>query len=197
MTGDDKLSGGVAHEVKTAGVGSAVFDEDESELGHIVMLDYDSIRFELVLKDAYAIPGPAVVLSSSPGSWHIWGLRVRSWDEALKQMQQSRASDGFVDEMSDRGRAVLRTQPKLTADNSTRTPPPLPFRVVGDVETEISRPHTIRLRELAAAAQREHVEADLATMLDDETATIGRTLRSETWSYDDSEDEGGERDVRV
>lgn len=181
-------------EVKTAGVGSGVFDEDESELGHVVMLDYDDVDVDIVLEDADALPGPAVVLSSSPGSWHVWGLRVRSWTAALDAMRESRASSAFVDEMSQRERAVLRTQPKLTDDHTVRTPPPLPIRVVGELETEISRPHTIRLRELATKCGRPHVEADLATMLEGES-TIGRTLRSEAWSYDDSGDDGGETDV--
>lgn len=180
---DADQSDGEITQVKTSGVGSAVRDEHDSELGHVVMLDYDGVDYELALAEAQEIDGPAVVVRSSPGSWHVWGLRVRSWDAVENRMLRSAASSEFVSEMLERERCVLRTHPKLTRDNMEASPSPVPVTLLEDEsDAEISKPHAIRLWQLAQLADSDEVASELAALLDSDRA-IGKTLSSETWFY--------------
>lgn len=168
-------------EVRTLGVASPVFDEDRVEVGHVVMAEYDETARAHVEQDARRLDGAVVVCRSSPRSWHLWGLRPRSWGEAIGRTDDLDATQHYVEEMDRRGRATLRTHPKVDPDGATVATAPVPV-VVEDGEGPVSRPHVERLRQMARHADATDAARDLAALLDGET--VGETLRSEAFAYE-------------
>lgn len=137
--------------LETTGIESEVVDDDLEHVGHVLMLEYDDVDPAPVREDARDIDGPTVVVNSSPRSYHLYGLAVRSWDDVVVALEESNASREYVREMTRRGTATLRTGPKRTPSGSIATRAPYPLEVdVGTTEpVEISRPHAARLRQLA------------------------------------------------
>lgn len=180
-----------SREVKTAGIASVVFDEDRDVLGHVLMADYDDADPYDVKAAAGRVDGPAVVVRSSTSSYHVYGLQIRpSWGDLIDELRSTGASQGFVEEMLDRERAVLRTQAKLdTETGDVATEAPVPILVLaerGEGEAPVSKPHAVRLRQLAEAAGREQVASDLDRLAE---RGEGETLTREMWAY---RDVGGE-----
>lgn len=167
------------NEIKTAGIASTVI-EDDVELGHVLMLDLDDVDEEVAIETAESIAGPAVVLESSRGSYHVYGLRIRSWDRVVSELEESAASGHYVREMIDRERCVLRTQPKLSEDNDVVTPEPKIVDVIDADEDDlaISYPHLAVLRQLPEADWFDGL-LDLSRS----DSARGDGLPSEMWSY--------------
>lgn len=151
--------------LETTGVESEAVDEALEPIGHVLMLDYDDALPETVLEDARAIDGPAVVVASSVGSYHVYGLALRSLEEAIEEAQSTEASSEYLEEMDRRGMFTLRTGPK-EADGEIETPAPVPIRVTMTLEhpTDVSRPHTAQLRSMAERAGIDDVARRLAAI---------------------------------
>lgn len=151
--------------LETTGIESEAVDEDLEPVGHVLMLDYDEEPLETVVSDLEHIDGPAVVAASSPDSWHVYGLALRSWDDVVVELEQSRASREYVREMTRRGVATLRTGPKETPDGEIVTPAPIPIAVTSsDGPIAVSRPHAAQLRRLAEQRATDAVVRQLATI---------------------------------
>lgn len=150
--------------LETTGIESAAVDEALEPVGHVLMLDYDDAHTSTVREDLETLRGPAVVVQSSPRSYHIYGLEIRPWDHVVVDLEQSRASREFVREMTRRGTATLRTGPKRRTDGEIEARAPVPIGVTltrPGYPIEVSRPHTARLRELADDAGLEPVARQL------------------------------------
>lgn len=173
-----------AREVKTAGIASAVFGEDRAVLGHVLMADYDDVDESAAVDHATRVDGPAVVVRSSPGSHHVYGLGVRPWGDLIDELRGTGASQGFVEEMLDRERAVLRIAAKLDVEtDEVVTDAPVPFLVLDDEgDAPVSRPHAIRLSQLAEDAG-EHRAARQLDRLATGPRAFGETLTREMWAY--------------
>jgi len=145
--------------VWTAGTQSTVVDGDGSEIGHVVLLDCD----EADLLDCYALSerldGISVVLESSPGSLHIWWLRVGDWEETALDMLELTVEDpDHAASSHRRGYGVLRIAAKVRDDGSRyKTEPELLAVDISESERAQSRPHAEALLSLAEdqGAQRE------------------------------------------
>lgn len=170
-------------EVRTAGVGSPVFDGDRELLGHVVMLDCDETTREEAVSEAERLDGPAVVVRSSERSHHVYGLAVGTWGNARATMRSSpRCSREFIDEMIERSRCTLRTHAKYSYDGDVVVDEPVPVAVVDGDASSTSRPHAIRLRDLA----RERGEPEVAEQLVASVAgtLVGETYSAARWSYE-------------
>lgn len=62
----------------TQAVESGVYDEDDDLIGHVGLLDLDGVGREQALGVADRLPGVSAVLASSPDSYHVWSLSLRS-----------------------------------------------------------------------------------------------------------------------
>lgn len=142
------------HRVLSAGVCSRVFDSDQEEIGHVLMVEYDNTTRWQPRQDARDLPGLSVVLRSSPGSYHLWDLGVRSWDRQIELAEGTECCRTHLSEMIEQGRSVLRTQPKLYADDrSVYKSAPVPVYVYDSMDdSPISAPHATRLAQLAERA---------------------------------------------
>lgn len=172
--------------VKTAGIGSEVLT-GETCMGHVVMADFDATPAWTVIEAAQELDGPAVIAQSSggePASWHVYGLQVREWPDVEDALEQLGPSEEYVAEMRDRARCVLRTQPKILEGGEMMTPSPVPVDVVLDEDSTapISRPHIVRLRQLAEEAGRCGMLVALEDLEHDPRAT-GETLSQDMWAY--------------
>lgn len=175
-------------EFVSAGVASAVHDGDRELVGHVLLLDYDDVPASVVADDAARLDGPVVVVRSSVGSWHVWALSLRSWQEAVDDARETSACQHFVDSMVDKGRFVLRTQPKFSVDGEIRRSAPAPDSVIGDVSAPVSQPHAIRLRQMADDAGLDDV-ADELRQIGTSDHAVGRTFPTHDFHY--SETQGG------
>lgn len=165
--------------VQTAGVGSRVFGADRSLLGHVVLLDLDDVDAADALTVADAVDGPVVVSRSSTSSWHVVGLAVRPWGDALDLLREHSAPE-HVDAAEQRGQATLRTHSKRDVETGEiATPPPVPVVVVDGDADQVSRPHLVRLQQAAAA-----LDAPALDSLDALDAETGATLSTARYSYE-------------
>ncbi len=141
--------------LETTGIESETVDAHQTTLGHVVMLDYDDAPLSVALEDAEALRGPTVVVSSSTDSWHVYGLEIRSWDDVVVALEDSRASREYVREMTRRGTATLRITEKVDPHGETITGKPVPVAVGVTRPADpipVSRPHVSQLRSMAEAA---------------------------------------------
>ena len=154
--------------VETSGIESGVYADDDL-VGHVLLLDYDETSRDRVLSDAEEIDGPSVVLSSSPGSWHVYGLAVRSWESTLRAARSSSASEAYIEEMDRRGESTLRIGAK--GDE------PAPSVEAVDVPSEgsgtVSRPHCSILRELCDVDELELLLRALEAGIVDDIEPVG------------------------
>ena len=167
--------------VETTGIESEVVDGDLEPLGHVLMLDYDDADLETIRRDLERIDGPTVLVASSPGSWHVYALALRSWDDVVLELEESNASREYVREMTRRGVATLRIGPKRAADGEIEAGAPVPLAVAGGPRgpTPVSRPHTAQLRQLAEKRSTDGVVEDLEaieTGAIDDVVPVGEQL---------------------
>lgn len=164
-----------AHRISTAGLASQVYADDRSVLGHVVMLDLDDVDPAVALEQAERLDDVAVVLRSSAGCYHVVGLGVRPFDEAVATAEASASCPEYVAEMREQGRFVARTMPKFrqsTGETYKDEPEPV---AVASGDGPVSRPHAIRFAQLAEDVGRDDVAAALEQAVD-EVAQAGRTL---------------------
>lgn len=163
------------HRLATAGLASYVYSGEEETLGHVVVLDLDDVDPATAFEEAARLDDPAVVLRTSPSCYHVVGLRVRPWEDALDVARASRSCGDYVDEMDVRGRFIARTFEKVRqASGDLYKPTPEPVLVV-DGDGPVSRPHATRLRQLAEEVGREDVAEALGTLVE-RNGTVGRLL---------------------
>lgn len=177
------------HLLRTDGVYSKVFDDDECLLGHVTMLDYDEVDEQTVVEDAERLPGCFVMVESSEGRYHLYDLRVQSWESVVETMQESRASESYVEEMVDQERAVLRTGDKIrqTGYQYREGPTPLSVHASADaLDANISGPHLSRLINMCPSTQQKDIERTLRS-LSGMVDSVGHSL-SETY-YESLSDE--------
>lgn len=164
------------HRIVTAGLASFVHDSDRETIGHVLMLDLDDVEDPAIaIEQAEDLDDLSIVLRSSPRSYHVVGLGVRSWDVATSQAVRSRADLDYVVEMMDKGRFIARSQPKIrreTGEIYKRSPEPV---FVSPGEGPISRPHTRRIEQIANNVGREDV-ADRLVDAARGVEQIGETL---------------------
>ena len=137
-----------ADRVRCNGIESAVLDEDREEIGHVLMLDYDDVGRQTVMREAEDLDGLSVVVESSTGSYHVYGLSVRSWESAVETARESSASESYVDEMDRRGEFTLRVSGK--GDEPAPTVVGISGRGSEDSDlTAVSDPHLSVLQDMA------------------------------------------------
>ena len=144
--------------LETTGIESETVDDDLEPVGHVLMLDYDDVPLETAQADLETIRGPSVLVQSSPGSWHVYGLALRPFDDVVEQARETNASREYISEMDRRGAFTLRVSSKTTPAGEIETPAPVPLAVTltpTDEPIDVSRPHTVRLRQLADEADVE------------------------------------------
>jgi hypothetical protein len=99
--------------VFTAGVSSVVLDGDDVE-GHVLLLDCDDVDELTAIQAASSMDGVSAVFESSPGSFHIWHLSVRSFEQAILDGLSWRIADAqHVAQSRRRGYYVLRATAKV------------------------------------------------------------------------------------
>lgn len=163
------------HKLITSGLASWVFDEDREEIGHVLCLDLDDVAPGAALFQARILDDPAVVLRSSPGCYHVVGLGVRAFEDALAEARDSVSCQEYVDEMDRQGRFVIRTQPKFRqASGAIYKDEPEPVAVTGGAGP-VARPHAIRIRQLAEDVGRGSV-ADAIEEIVETNGTVGWSL---------------------
>jgi len=145
--------------VYTAGVSSAVLGGEEA-VGHVLLLDLDGSDELTARQVASSMDGISAVFRSSADSFHVWGLSVRPFKEAILDGLSWRVADAdHVASSRRRGRYVLRATAKV---RETEEGPvtlykeaPQLLAVYGDLEAHDadprpqSLPHLRRLEEVA------------------------------------------------
>lgn len=163
------------HRLVTAGLASYVFDEDREVLGHVGMYDLDGVDPVEAVTEAFDLRETAVLLRSSPGNFHLVGLDVAPWDERLETGACVSCAADYLEGMSNRGRFVMRTHPKIrVGSGETYKPTPEPVAVVRGSEP-VSGPHATRFRQLAEEVGRGEVADAIETIADD-LGRVGSTL---------------------
>lgn len=171
--------------VRTAAVGSVVFDEDREVAGHVALVDLDGASESDAIGVATEVDGPAAVVRSSADSWHVWGLSVRSWSDALDAIREHSEPE-HVDAAERRGEAHARTVPKFDDDSDEIVASaPEPVAVVdGLTDAPVSAPHLTVLQQLADQAD----VSDRVRWLFDRPAqrgdAVGSTLSTARYSYE-------------
>lgn len=79
---------------------------------YIVLADFDRTRVKNVYSKAKNLEGINVILESSKGSWHLWNLSLRSFDECLKKTMKGATDSKHCQSFVNKGRMVLRTSSK-------------------------------------------------------------------------------------
>lgn len=132
--------------VVTTGITSAVREGDET-VGHVLLLDYDEgLGFREVLDDVEELDGFTAVLESSPGSFHVWNLTVRSLEETALLKLSLQDDDLHAGTGYRAGRWVARIGPKMIvgADGEQRLykeAPKLRGCWFNETDAEQSQPH--------------------------------------------------------
>jgi len=154
--------------VWTLGVQSTVLDADGSEVGHVLLLDADGEDVLDCYSLAETLDGVTAILESSPGSYHLWHLSVRDFEEQVLDALSLRVADpAHVASSYRRGYSVLRLVGKVREDGSTyKDRPDLLDVVVSDSEVAQSRPHAEALLSLASEQDHEEAHTLLTSALD-------------------------------
>jgi len=163
------------HKLITSGLASRVFDEDREEIGHVLALDVDDADPATAIHEADRLDDPAVVLRSSPGCYHVVGLGVRTFEDAVAEARATASCQEYVDEMDRQGRFVIRTQPKFRQGSGEiykDEPEPI---AVSQGAGRVSRPHAIRLRQIAEDVGRDRVAAAVEDVVET-NGTVGWSL---------------------
>jgi hypothetical protein len=169
--------------LRTTTISSVVADEDEQDLGHVLLLDYDDVDPLVPIQDARSLDGLTAVSRSSPGSYHVLDLQVCHWHEVVERARSTRASGTYIEDMADRGEFALRVGPKQTRDGDVEVSAPVPVAVdPGDpiaLDRPLSEPHVEVLLDLVSGRGPEDVERDLRSVLDSRES-VGDLLVRET-----------------
>lgn len=181
--------------VYTAGVSSAVLDGDEC-VGHVLLLDCDDVDALTAYRAAESMNGVTAVLESSEGSYHVWNLTVRPFEEAILDGLSWRIADSeHVAQSRRRGRYVLRATSKVRDDGTRYKAPPKLLDVFvnltdedGDDVGPQSLPHLLRLE-----AMVEEQEADVAVPSPAGISTVGGECGLAVDRYMTLTDEGKDR----
>lgn len=112
----DSDTGGVEGQYATRAVESSVLDESGDEVGHVALFDLDEVGIEAARHVARVVGGYTVILRSSPGSYHVWGLSVRPIDEIIEIAAGLEAVDREHTALSNqRDCCVVRIEEKIAA----------------------------------------------------------------------------------
>jgi hypothetical protein len=179
--------------IRSTCVSAVVHDQDRETVGYIGMAEWDDEPRETALTAAAEAPGPAVVLRSSPPSrgesepsWHLWLPTVRPWERTVEIVRAAEPAEHYLSDRLDAGEFWLRTRAKFFESGSITASPPIPMVVVGGDDGPLSRPHLLRLRQLAEAVGHpdasEHVSEEIGALLDRET--VGATYDRSHYRYD-------------
>ena len=104
----ERLSGAVI----TEGITSQVV-EDGDVSGHVLLLDYDDgISYADLVQDVGGLEGFTAVFESSPGSFHVWNLSIRSLEDTALLKLRLRDDDLHAGTGYRAGRYVIRLGPK-------------------------------------------------------------------------------------
>lgn len=170
------------HRVLTEGVTTDVWREDRSRVGHILMAEWDDIDDPSEpLMAAEDAPGPAVVLRSSPGCYHLWDLLVRpTWDGMVEEVREVSGEPDWVEERIRHERFVLRTAAKVReSDLSTYKPAPEPvYATFGD--GPVSRPHLTKLLQMCDRAGSGETAERLA-VVEEREETVGQSFATQAY----------------
>ena len=101
----------VAHVVDTVGVTSSV-EEDMDRVGHVLFGDFDDARLDEVESVASNLDGVSVILESSPSSFHLWNLSVRSFRSTVSAKRLIGDDVSHLEVGGRRRRFVLRVGAK-------------------------------------------------------------------------------------
>lgn len=167
--------------VFTKGVSSAVLDGEDA-VGHVLLLDCDGVDALTAHKAAAAMSGVTALLESSSGSYHVWNLTVRPWEDAILEGLSWRVVDSeHVAQSYRRDRYVLRAFPKVHGDGEVYKSAPRLLEVYVDLERDEdgeplerfaqSRPHLLLLEGLAERPESEVDPADVPDVAD--VPTVG------------------------
>lgn len=173
--------------VTTAGFSSGVFDGDGEIIGHTLLLDLDDVEQSAVKSAAESTDGVTAVFESSPGSYHLWDLEVRAWEDAILEGLSWYIADAeHIQQSYRRGRYVIRAVGKMRDSGETYKDAPTLKAIYCDTDTnaDISAPHLAWIRQTAA----EHGVDDPTTELsDDQLVGDPTTLRMEQYMTIDDE----------
>ena len=150
--------------LETSGVLSHVREGDET-LGHVLMIEWDDVDDVMrPIRTADRLPGVSVLLRSSPGNYHLYGLSVRPRDEQLLDAVRKNGDVWQARWAVRRGYFVLRVLEKLRSESGdVYKPSPEPLRVFDSgSEYPQSRPH----RDLLLDIAREHGATEVETALE-------------------------------
>lgn len=160
--------------VSSKGLKSSVYG-DETEIGHILMLDVENKSLEELYDVVYQLDGYNFIMESSEGSYHIYDPTIRSKQETVDKMKQiegidsSHASIGYK-----RGDWVLRVSNK----HNKQIPEHI-NTVEGLIERPVSRPHLIFLRDYFGCSK-----ADYLLDVVPEKYLVGKNLKFvKYWTY--------------
>ena len=163
---------------ETAGLLSHVREGDDS-VGHVLMIEWDDIDDVMrPIRTADRLPGVSVLLRSSPGSYHLYGLSVRPVETQLLDAVRKNGDVWQARWAVRRGYFVLRVLAKTRSESrEVYKPAPEPVRVFeSESEYPQSRPHRDMLLDLA----REHGADDVVEALESALAShewVGDGLR--------------------
>lgn len=165
-------AGGVVY---TAGVSSAVLDGEEC-VGHTLLLDVDDVDRLSCTKAMAAMDGVSALFESSPGSFHIWQLSVREWEDAiLDGLSWGIADAQHVQQSYRRGRYILRATAKVRDDTTHYKAAPQLLDVAWPSEWRGQRPQSLpHMRRLEAVASEQNVALGVPDV--EELAAAGATF---------------------
>jgi len=150
--------------VTTTGINSSVLDGDEC-VGHILLADYDEQgSFNKLRQETATLPGINALFRSSPGSFHVWNLSVRSKDETALLKLELHDDDKHNSIGYRKNRWTLRVAQKSIGEDQYKEPPEL-IDVWSNPTDDYpqSRPHWAMLQAIAERQDYGEIEkhADL------------------------------------
>jgi hypothetical protein len=187
----------------TSHVGAAVEDEsgERRTRGHVTLLDADGTDRLAVEQLAAGMSGVTALFLSSPGSYHLWNLTVRGFEEAILEGLSCRVADPqHVAQSYRRGCYVVRVAPKVGDDGAVYKDAPELLSVHAGSELSAvptSRPH-LDLLELRANESGDAQLIENVASMREEATLVGGEDGLEVHSYmtltDGGKDEVAGRD---
>jgi len=123
MPNEDQAPDGL---LTQTGITSEVYEDGDFH-GHILLCDYDDgigTTYEQMLTEIYQLEGPTVLLESSPGSYHVWNLCVRSINGLVHKKAELHDDPKHLCIGYRRGRWVLRLSAKYKPSGELYKPMP-------------------------------------------------------------------------
>ena len=128
----------------TRGIGSPVYDPEDRDslIGHVALIDADDCDLIGLSVLAQKLDGLTAIFESSTGSYHLWDLTPRSFEQTIMDVLDLDASDAeHVKQSRRRHSWVVRAAAKVREDGSTYKPAPTLIDVYDDGESDVSRGH--------------------------------------------------------